>query len=99
QGTTNYIPTKTIVQAGAIQWTGSAATGGSVTVTFPREFASSPLVFVNCTVGPNPPTPPNVVASGQSVDENSMDINWISTNGATTFETLDFNWIAFGPAI
>lgn len=94
-GTTNYIPTKTIVQAGAIQWTGGSAASGNLTVTFPEEFGDTPIVIATCNTAMLS-ADVAVALSATKSSATGTTIYWASTDG-TSFASLDFSWIAYGP--
>jgi hypothetical protein len=90
-GTTNYIPTNTKMQLGSIQWSGGAATSGTVSVTFPVAFSALPVIY-----------PVANIAAGVCTyitfkDATHFTIGWIDVLG-NTHTTVNLSWLAIGPA-
>lgn len=92
-GTTDYTPTAVRMQAGAIQWTGSAAATGFLTVTFPVAFAYAPLVFVGTY---DPAGNPDIVVIAYGAITTGVGLTWRNVaSGTETAVTL--YWLAIGP--
>ena len=91
EGVTTVIPTTVRMQAGAIEWTGSAAIAGSKLVTFPVAFSDVPLVFA---ITSHAHAFINVASSPAS---NTVTIYWQSTDFSTTFTSVTIHWFAIGP--
>lgn len=96
-GTTNYdlSTVRVKVQAGVRQWSGSSGdTGGAVAVTFPEAFSQAPVIASltkKDAVGNHAVTriwPTSISTTG-------FTINWATNPGVST---IDFNWLAIGPA-
>jgi len=90
EGTTTYTPTTVRMQCGCIEWIGSAADTGDVSVTFPVAFGQPPLVFLSQTADLT------VIAH---VDEMpgaaDFDISWFDTASAT-YTSVKIMWLAIG---
>ena len=90
-----------MAQAGSVKWTGGAAASGTVTVTYPAPWQSTavyyPLVFVTLTdySGGNGA----ICVQTESIGQTTFDIHWYAADGATTYTSLDFHWMAVGPAV
>jgi hypothetical protein len=83
------------IQSGSATVALSGATQGSTVVTFPRPFASTPVVVA--TLGPSSSGPalgyfPQVAA----VSSTSVTLRLSSAGAATTF-SVPVAWIAYGP--
>lgn len=91
---TNYTPTVVLEQVGLVRWTGSAASSGNVSVSFPVSFnGGSPIVDVSVT---NTTTPKYTVSTVVSSAGDSVSIYWRTTDGST-ITSLDIMWRAVGP--
>lgn len=90
-GTTNYLPGKTVMQAGTALWTGSATDEGSLTITFPIAFSDSPIVLITpLTAGEE-----GVYANIYTISGSEAEIRWYSHIYDMT--SIDFYWTAIGP--
>lgn len=85
----NYRPGRSIIQCGAVQWTGAAHSHGSVLVTFPEAFAEAPIAFVSTQV-----TVPMATYAGTTPTQ--IECGWSDPAGVAITE-LNLQWIAIGP--
>lgn len=89
-GTTARTPGAVRMQAGAIQWTGSAAANGNITVTFPTAFSYAPLILVSIASG----TASQVAGVGV-VTPSNVNLYWRDHTGGTP-TAVSINWLAIG---
>jgi hypothetical protein len=88
-GTNNY--TTTIaprVQMGCIEWAGSAASSGSIAITFPVAFSYAPVVFAGSINSYAVCNPASITTTGCSLD-------WRDTAG-TLHTGIYLTWQAWG---
>jgi len=91
-GTTNYTPTEVKVQAGCINWTGTAAPTATVDVTFPTAFTYAPIVLLTLGAGNlsgNVGKDVRVILTSNSF----FRLEWWSASNQTQ-QTI--NWLAIG---
>ncbi len=91
-GTTNYVPALVKQQAGAAQWSGSAAASGFIAVTFPAAFSTVPVALVTAMTG-NAGAADILIFIGLAA--NILTINWKSASG-TNYTSVLFTWLAIG---
>lgn len=91
-GVTTYTPGAVRIQCGVVEWTGSLASTGSITVTFPVAFSYSPIVVATAQFG----TDQDIVINVQHVSASQVTMRWRKTTGATA-GAVDINWVAVGP--
>jgi len=91
-GSTDYIPTAVRMQAGAIEWSGTAASIGFQNVTFPVAFSDDPLAWAS--VDTTGDTKDIILTLGKT--SSILVIYWKDVN-ANTHTSLTFNWLAIGP--
>ena len=72
-----------------VDWTGSAASSGSLAITFPVAFSAAPLALVQHHFGYNV----QVVITNTTTT--TVNLNWWSSSGNLTVVTI--NWLAIGP--
>lgn len=87
-GTISYFPGKTSIQTGMVNWTGASAASGTFTINVPIPFTNNGIIVVMCTTT-------GVTCYGVSVGLGSFACGWSAGSNKTS---LDFNWIAIGPA-
>ena len=95
-GTTTYTPTAVRQQGGTIQWTGGAASSGSITVNYPVAFSNAPLVFASCLKAASAGNINTGISVNGVFPAFAFKIGWLDTTGALHTE-LDFMWFAVGP--
>ena len=78
----NYYKSPYYIQAGSV-----AETGSSVSVTFPKEYAEEPLIFVVYTSTETSNATPTVV---------SRSTTGFTVKKGSTAGYAGFNWVAFG---
>ena len=87
-----YLPAGAMLLAGSCRWTGTAATSGQLTLSFPARFADEPLLL--CT--PARTTPLYVDVRCQALGEATVGrITWYSASSLTE---VWFQWLALGAA-
>jgi hypothetical protein len=89
-GTTTYTPGAVRMQTGVARWSGSSASSGSFTVTFPVVFSGTAIFLCSCTDYGSV----NCGISGPG--SNAVTLNWRDIMGYT-YTTVNFAWIAIGP--
>jgi hypothetical protein len=89
-GGQNWVPVAVFIQAGAVRWTGAAASSGQVTHTIPAAYYGEPIIFVQVRI--STPTTAGVMTRVASSGLEVI-INWVSTANVTL---IDFFWIAYG---
>lgn len=89
-GATPYTTANLSFEVGSIQWTGTAASQGSIGVGFTTAFTGTPIVIATCTewVG--------VVVSAIGAAPNGVTLWWRNTIG-TTIATCEIQYIVVGP--
>lgn len=80
------------VQSGVASVTLSAANSGSVAVTFPRPFASPPVVVANQAAGST-----TLIGAAQNITATGFTALLYRKDEATTSLTAAVPWIAVGP--
>jgi len=88
-GDDSYTPTLVRMQVGAKRWTGTAASTGSVTVTFPTAFSYIPIVLA--TTENNYANVSYVVNSASAAT-----LSWRTVDDST-LTSLTIFWLAIGP--
>lgn len=91
-GAAKYLPREWQMLAGAVAWTGSAATSGMVEVTFPAAFSGSPLTWVTPVL--TTPLFQDVRCQAALQSNSSLEIWWFAGASLTRVE---FHWLAIGP--
>lgn len=91
-GAAKYIPREWQILAGAVAWTGAAATSGVVEVTFPAVFSGSPLTWVTPVL--TTPLFQDVRCQAVLQSNASLEIWWFAGASLTRVE---FHWLAIGP--
>jgi len=94
EGTTTYTPTLVRMQAGCVEWTGSATNAGYVIVTFPTTFSYAPIVIP--TIYSATDTQNDISVAIQSPATNQVYLVWVDTGGGT-HTSVKINWLAVGP--
>lgn len=89
-GTTSYTPGAVRVQVGAIGWTGSAASSGSIVVSYPVAFSGTAIFLAGSLSGGA------IVANPSGPSASAVTLNWTDTVGNLR-TTVNFAWIAIGP--
>lgn len=80
------------VQTGVCEWSGAAASYGSLAVAFPARFAGKPLVFATpISTGGSAARPTLMCAED---DAGGFTLHWWTSAEVTTIKV---GWIAFGP--
>lgn len=88
-GTTAYYPSEVLIQAGRT----IVSSGGTTTVTFPRAFAYTPIIFIV-------PEVTNSDIYGTTVDwpvDESATLFKIDASGESEGTSYYFSWLAIGP--
>lgn len=93
-GTTTYTPTAVRQQAGAITWSGSSASSGTQSVTFPAAFSEAPLVFVTLRGTPASGSV-ELIAGVTNISTTGFDIKWLDVGG-NNHVTNTWDWFAVG---
>lgn len=91
-GEAKYLPREWQMLAGAVAWTGTAATTGVVEVTFPAVFSGSPLTWVTPVL--TNPLFQDVRCQAALQSNESIEIWWFAGASLTRVE---FHWLAIGP--
>lgn len=91
-GGVKYLPREWQMLAGAVAWTGAAASSGMVEVTFPATFSGSPLTWVTPVL--TTPLFQDVRCQAALQSNASMEIWWYAGASLTRVE---FHWLAIGP--
>jgi hypothetical protein len=94
-GVTDYTPTNVLVQVGASEWTGAAATSGQETITWPTAFSNTPIVV--CNTGLVGTSDPKINIIPQTVGISNCIFTWRNVEDAVTRTSLKFMWMAIGP--
>lgn len=92
-GTTNYVPTASKIQVGAIAIALIDA-DDSVIITFPEAFTFAPIVMTHFSGGTGTGYTPPVTTYADNITNTVMTVH-VKTGGSTTF-TFYVNWIAIG---
>jgi len=90
-GTTNYTPTTVRMQVGSDAWSGSAASSGNKSITFPTSFSNNPIVFV----GIRNAAPSGFSIGAANVSSSGFTFYW--ADDVSTRTSVGFAWFAVGP--
>jgi hypothetical protein len=95
-GTIDYtLTTPCVMQAGAIEWNGSSATHGEVTITYHSGFSTTPILTVIPMAIPSADRKVNVILSQNALSSTGGGFFWDDASGYTHVQ-LKFLWIAIG---
>jgi hypothetical protein len=95
-GTTTRTPGAVRMQAGVIEWTGSAATG-DITVTFPQAYSNVPIVLSVCVdTAEGGEEAQAINTSAFNTSANAVELGWLDLD-ATTRSSVTIAWLAIGP--
>ena len=90
-GTTNYNNQAMEMQSGVATVTFATDTVKTLAITFPKEFSSSPSVFVSVNGATN-----RIFATAESITTTGFTFTWQSDSGASISEAVNGHWLALG---
>lgn len=93
-GASSHTPTKVRMQAGKALWTGTAASFGNITVTFPEAFSQLPLLQATIAAASGGEGW-RIVVNANASSASAAFISWRSFD-ATTFTSVEISWLATG---